>query len=166
MTPARSLPAQVQTTFANQARNGPDGDTTGLEGVDVKRFLIFAVLFPPLAFVVGFWILLQILNWAEGDPTTFDIGQVVLLPVAHALAIVPALLTGAVDDALFKRSVRYRVLWTTLAGFVLIFLPALAAIPFGFVHGPHLYLFGIVGAVPAAICSWLAGMADKAGASA
>jgi hypothetical protein len=26
----------------------------------------------------------------------------------------------------------------------------------GFVHGPYVVLFGLIGAVPAALCSWLA----------
>lgn len=43
------------------------------------------------------------------------------------------------------------------AGYVFIFMPLLAALTMGFVHGPYLLLFGIIGAVPAAICSWVAG---------
>ena len=123
----------------------------------MKRFLIFAILFPPVAFMVAFWILLQIVNWAEGGPTTFDIHQVILLPIAYAVGIVPALLTAKVDDVLFKRRVGYRVLWTALAGYVFIFLPLLTPLTMHLVHGPSLLLFGIIGAVPAAICSCVAG---------
>lgn len=78
----------------------------------MKRFLIFAILFPPIAFVVAFWIMLQILNWAVGGPSTFDYHQVILLPVAYMVGIVPALLTAKADDILFKGRVRYRMLWT------------------------------------------------------
>ena len=123
----------------------------------MKRFLIFGILFPPLAFVVTFWVMLQILNWSLGEPSTADFHQLILLPMAYVLAIVPALLTALVDDRLAERNVRYRLLWTALAGYVLIFAPLLTALSMGFVHGPYLLLFGIIGAVPAAICSWLAG---------
>ena len=123
----------------------------------MKRFLIFAILFPPIAFVVAFWILLQISNWAVGDPSTFDYHQVILLPMAYIAGIVPALLTAKVDDVLFKRRAGYRVLWTALAGYVFIFMPLLTPLTMHLVHGPSLLLFGIIGAVPAAICSWVAG---------
>lgn len=123
----------------------------------MKRFLIFAILFPPIAFVVAFWIMLQIANWTAGGPSTFDYHQVILLPMAYMVGIVPALLTAKADDILFEGRVRYRVLWTALAGYVFIFMPLLAALTMGFVHGPYLLLFGIIGAVPAAVCSWVAG---------
>jgi hypothetical protein len=123
----------------------------------MKRFLIFAALFPPIAFVVAFWIMLQIANWAAGGASTFDYHQVILLPLAYLVGIVPALLTAKADDILFKQRARYRVLWTAFAGYVFIFMPLLAALTMGFVHGPYLLLIGIIGAVPAAICSWVAG---------
>src|ERR1700712_565564 len=123
----------------------------------MRRFLIFAILFPPIAFVVAFWIMLQIANWAAGGPSTFDYHQVILLPLAYLVGIVPALLTAKADDILFKQRVRYRILWAAFAGYIFIFMPLLAALTMGFVHGPYLLLFGMIGAVPAAVCSWVAG---------
>lgn len=123
----------------------------------MRRFLIFALLFPPLAFVVTFWGMLQILNWALGEKSTADYHQLILLPVAYMVVLLPAMLTAVVDNALAIRNVRYRILWTTLAGYLFIFAPLLAALLTGSIHGPYLLLFGIIGAVPAAICSWLAG---------
>jgi hypothetical protein len=32
----------------------------------------------------------------------------------------------------------------------------------GFVHGPYVVLFGLIGAVPAALCSWLAAEREAA----
>jgi hypothetical protein len=119
----------------------------------MRRFLIFAALFPPLAFVV----MLQILNWALGDNSTADYHQLVLLPAAYVIVLLPAMLTALVDDALARRKVSYRILWTTLAGYMFIFVPLLAALLTGSIHGAYLLLFGVIGAVPAAICSWLAG---------
>ena len=125
----------------------------------MRRYLIFAILFPPIAFVLTFWVVLQIANWAAGGPTTFDYHQVVLLPIAYMLAIVPALLTAAVDDSLARRNVSFRILWTAFAGYVLIFLPLLASMKF--MHGAPLLGLGILGAIPAAICSWVAGYQRK-----
>jgi uncharacterized membrane protein len=122
----------------------------------MRRFAVFAILFPPLAFVVAFWGMLQILTLALGDKSTIEFGQLVLLPLAYTVTLVPAMLTALVDDILAKRKTRYRILWTAFAGYVFIFLPLGTSILWGSIHGPYLVLFGIIGAVPAAICSWLA----------
>jgi len=122
----------------------------------MKRFLVFAALFPPLAFIVAIWGVLQIMNWALAESSTADYHLLILLPAAYVILMVPALLAGLVDDVLARRKVRYRILWTALAGYVFIFAPLLAALLMGFVHGPYLMLFGIIGAVPGATCSWLA----------
>jgi hypothetical protein len=37
------------------------------------------------------------------------------------------------------------------------FLPLLGALSMGFLHGPHVAIFGLLGAAPAAACSWLSG---------
>ncbi len=123
----------------------------------MRRFLVFAALFPLLAFVVAFWGMLQILNWALGENNTADYHQLILLPAAYVIVLLPAMLTAVVDDVLARRNVRYRILWTALSGYMFIFIPLLVALLTGSVHGPYLLLFGIIGAVPAAICSWLAG---------
>lgn len=122
----------------------------------MRRFLVFAALFPLLAFIVAFWGMLQILNWALGENSTADYHQLILLPVAYVIVLLPAMLTGLVDHALAQRKLRYRVLWTAFAGYLFIYLPLLVALLTG-LHGPYLLLFGIIGAVPGAICSWLAG---------
>jgi hypothetical protein len=73
------------------------------------------------------------------------------------VGIVPALVTAAVDHALARRHVRLRILWTALFGYAAAYLILLTAWMDGSVHGPYLLAFGLVGAVPAAICSWLSG---------
>ena len=123
----------------------------------MKRFLIFAALFPSFAFVVAIWGILPVLNWVLAEPSTSDYHQLILLPAAYVIVLFPAMLTALVDDLLARKQVRYRILWTALAGYVFIFAPLLAALLMGFVHGTYLMLFGIIGAVPATICSWLAG---------
>jgi hypothetical protein len=123
----------------------------------MRRFLVFAALFPPFAFIVAMWGVLQILNLALAESSTADYHQLILLPAAYVIGLLPAILTALADEALARRHVRYRILWTALAGYVFIFAPLLAALLMGFVHGPYLMVFGIIGAIPGAICSWLAG---------
>ena len=123
----------------------------------MRRFLVFAALFPLLAFIVAFWGMLQIMNWALGENSTSDYHQLILLPAAYVIVLLPAMLTALADDVLARRNVRYRILWTALSGYMFIFIPLLVALLTGSVHGPYLLLFGIIGAVPGAVCSWLAG---------
>jgi hypothetical protein len=123
----------------------------------VKRFLIFALLGPPLGFVTFFWGLLQAWNLLAGAPSTFDIHQVVLLPLAYLFGILPALAAALFDHVLAKRNVRWRVLWTTLLGYLAGFFPIMEVLIPGLMHPSFLLLFGLVGAVPAAVCSWLSG---------
>ena len=107
----------------------------------MKRFLIFTLLFPPLALAVftapdGFK---NILNW---------------LGYAYLLAIIPAWLIMAVDWKLSANPLR--IVWTTFAG-------ALMTGSVAFVLGDGFSEFFIalmamlVGAIPAAVCSWLSG---------
>jgi hypothetical protein len=49
----------------------------------MKRLLIFAAIAPPLGFVVAFWVMLQIANWLAGSPSTFDVGQIMMLPTIY-----------------------------------------------------------------------------------
>lgn len=114
----------------------------------MRRFLVFAALFPPLAFVVTLCRMLQILNWILGEKSTADYHQLILLPVAYVIVLLPAMLTALVDDVLARRKFRYRILWTAFAGYLFIFIPLLVALLTGSIHGPYLLLFGIIGAVP------------------
>jgi hypothetical protein len=124
--------------------------------VIMKRFLIFATLWPILGFVWGFWIVLQISNWAVGAPLSFDYHQVNLLPIAYIVGIVPALLLAWLDDVLARRNTRYRVGCTALVAYVVSYVPMLGALSLPFMHDPYIWLLGLIGAVPGAVCSWLA----------
>jgi uncharacterized protein len=148
----------LQVTSADAALLSAERpDAVRLDIPGMRRFLIFAALFPPLAFIVALWEMLQILNWALGEQSTADYHQLILLPAAYVIVLLPAMLTALVDNVLARRNVRYRILWTALAGYIFIFVPLLAALLTGTVRGPYLLLFGIIGAVPGAVCSWLAG---------
>jgi hypothetical protein len=95
--------------------------------------LIFALLGPPIGLCFAMWFLLPVFELAVGDRPLLDWHQIA------------------------GRHVRYRPLWTALFGFAASFLPLLSSLTAGFIHGPIILLFGLVGAAPAALCSWLAG---------
>jgi hypothetical protein len=122
----------------------------------VKRIAIFALLGPPLGMMTGLYGMLPVLNWFLGEPSVIDFHQVVLLPLAYAIGFIPAIIVGCFDAALAHRGIRGRMVWTTLFAAAACYLPLMTSISMGFMRGPLVLLFGIIGAVPAAICSWLA----------
>jgi uncharacterized membrane protein YjdF len=123
----------------------------------MKRLLIFVAIAPPLGFVVAFWVMLQIANWLTGSPNTFDVGQIMMLPTIYLVGLVPALLAAWFDHALAKRNVSYRIVLTALFGYAISYVPLTVAFWIGFAaYGPDVLLFGLIGAVPSAVCSWLA----------
>jgi len=122
----------------------------------MKRFLIFAAVAPPLGFIVAFWVMLQIANWLAGSPNTFDVAQIMMLPTIYLVGLIPALLAAWFDRALARRNVSYRMALTALFGYAISTLPLAVAFWVGLAHGPYVLLFGLIGAVPSALCSWLA----------
>jgi hypothetical protein len=98
---------------------------------------------------------------SAGGAITLDYHQIVLLPSSYVIGIVPALVVAVFDYAI--GNVLYRILWTALFAFGAAFIPLIGALMMGFIHSPYILLFGIIGAVPGAICSWLAGKVNKIG---
>lgn len=113
------------------------------------------MLGPPLGLLTGMWGILPVLNWSLGGPTVFDYHQIVLIPLAYRVGLVPALLVGVLDGILAKRNVGYRVFWCALFGYAMSFLPLSSSLSMGFLHGPFVLMFGLLGAVPGAACSWI-----------
>jgi hypothetical protein len=122
----------------------------------MTRFLIFAAMAPPLGFVVAFWVMLQIANWLAGGPATFDVAQIMMLPTIYLVGLIPALAAAWFDHALAKRHVSCRIALTALFGYAISYVPAMVVFWIGLKPGPEALLLGLVGAVPAAVCSWLA----------
>jgi hypothetical protein len=122
----------------------------------MKRFLIFAAVAPPLGFLIAFWVMLQIANWIAGVPGTFDLQHVAMLPTVYLFGVIPALLTAWFDHLLATRQMSYRIALTALFGYALSYVPLLGAFKLGFMSEPSAALVGLIGAVPAAVCSWLA----------
>jgi hypothetical protein len=123
----------------------------------LKRFLIFALLGPPLGMLTAMWVLLPVLNWSQGGAAVFDYHEFDLMPLAYVVGLLPALLAAAFDGVLAKRKVRFRPIWCALFGFAVGFLPLVGARWVGFLHGSLDASLGLVGAAPAVICSWLSG---------
>ncbi|HEY4250087.1 MAG TPA: hypothetical protein VGM87_02750 [Roseomonas sp.] len=123
----------------------------------LRRFLVFGLLGPPLGFVVGFWGLVPALNWAMDGRSGFDWHQMVLLPLAYAMGIVPALLTALVDAAIAQRGWRWRPLWTAAFAFAASFTPLGTLLVAGYLTSPWILLWGLIGAVPGLVCSALSG---------
>jgi hypothetical protein len=107
--------------------------------------------------LTGMWGILPALNGVLGGASVFDYHQFVLIPLAYWLGLLPALLVATFDGWLASREVRYRVGWSALFGFAMSFIPLLGALSMGFLHGPFVAIFGLLGAAPAAACSWLSG---------
>lgn len=107
----------------------------------MKRFVIFSALFPPLTLVVftapdGFK---NLLNW---------------LVEAYAIAVIPALLLAWVDWALSAKPLRVMGTAVTAA------LPAVLIVRFmsgGTDEFWPVLMVGLVGGIPAAVCSLLSG---------
>ncbi|MDO8400376.1 MAG: DUF5413 family protein [Bradyrhizobium sp.] len=122
----------------------------------MKRILIFTLVAPPLSFATAFWILLQLANWAEGSPFTFNLRQVALLPTVYLIGLIPALLAATYDFVMEEANVSYRAGLTAMFAYAVSYGPLVIAGAMEFTQGPVFWLFGLVGAVPAALCSWLA----------
>jgi hypothetical protein len=122
----------------------------------MTRFLIFAAMAPPLGFVVAFWVMLQLANWLAGGPNSFEVAQIMMLPTIYLVGLIPALAAAGCDHMLAKRHVPHRITFTALFGYAITFLPILALVWLGMAVGPEVLLLGFIGAVPAAVCSWLA----------
>jgi hypothetical protein len=122
----------------------------------MNRLLIFTAIAPPLGFVVAVWVMLQIANWLVGSPNTFDVAQTMMLPTIYLVGLIPALLAALFDHALAKHNVSYRIALTALFGYAISYLPLAVAYWVEFARQPEVLLLGLIGAVPSAVCSWLA----------
>jgi hypothetical protein len=133
--------------------------------VTLKRLLVFVLLGPPLGMLTGLLGLLPIVSFFLGDPASIDVHQITalpaLIPVAYVIGLAPALLVGLLDEALYRWDIGHRILWCAVFGFAVSFLPLLTSLMIGFIHGPFLLLFGLIGAVSGAVCSWLAGRKER-----
>jgi len=119
----------------------------------MKRFLIFTALFPPLALLVF------IAPDAISSRDFLEIGLLFwMLGYAYLIAVIPAWLTAGVDGALFAKPFYLRLVVTTAVAAILAELTARYLGQRG-----EVLTFGLMGAIPAAVCSWLSGMNKNQG---
>jgi hypothetical protein len=112
----------------------------------MKRFLIFLFLFPAIA-TVSFYAVLYILTGAELDSLSGP-------AIGYLFFIGPALVLALVDWFIAaKVKVIPSVIGTTLVAYA---VSVLAAAWAGVV-AEGVPVLGLIGAIPAAVCSWLSG---------
>lgn len=110
----------------------------------MKRFLIFAVLVPPVALAVF------LVPEAAAISTMGNIFMT--LALLYPIGLIPAALTAVVDWSLSGRSNYLRMAVTVI--FAIILAELIAQQGLGVPWSPRVWL---IGAIPAALCSWLAG---------
>ncbi len=110
----------------------------------MKRFLIFLFLFPAIA-TVSLYAVLYILTGAEVDSVSGP-------ALVCAVFIGPGLVLAGVDWLLAKTPVP-SVIGTTL------FAYGVSVLAVTWAGTIDVWVFGLVGAIPAAVCSWLSGRA-------
>ena len=117
----------------------------------MKRLVIFTVLFPPLAEAVF------VAPDAIGTRDFMEIGLLVwMLGFAYVIAVIPAWLTAGVDWALSAKPFYFRLVATMVVAAILAVLTA----RYLGQRGEVLY-FGLMGAIPAAVCSWMSSEKQK-----
>ncbi len=115
----------------------------------MKRFLMFAALFPPLGMLIAILAVPEARKYVDTSFTFWMLG------IAYTVGIVPALLSATADWALSANPIYVRLLGTATAGTVSI-MAAVAAFNFGeMLVAPVVILIALMGAIPAATCSWL-----------
>jgi Na+/phosphate symporter len=115
----------------------------------MKRFLIFAALFPPLGMLIAIAAVPEARRYLDTSFTFWMLG------IAYIVGLVPALLSATADWALSENPIYFRMIGTAAAGTVSI-MAAVAAFNFTeMLVAPVVVLIALMGAIPAAICSWL-----------
>ena len=120
----------------------------------MKRFLIFTVLFPPLALVV--FVAPDVIG---GSRDFLEIGLLVWMSgFAYLFAVIPAGLTAGVDWALSAKPFYLRLVATMAVAAIMAELVAQSLGQRG-----EVLTYGLIGAIPAAICSLLSGVTQNGG---
>jgi hypothetical protein len=110
----------------------------------MKRFLIFLFLFPAIA-TASFYVVIYILSGAEIDSLSGP-------AFGYLIFMGPGLVLALVDGLLAKTPIP-GVIGTTL--FAYVFTVLLAQMDWGRGLDKAMLALGLVGAIPAAVCSWL-----------
>jgi hypothetical protein len=122
----------------------------------MRRIIVFSVLGPPLGFVA---VLLreELMSgkWLFADAATFFSKYLLF---AYLLGFIPAWFTGSIDWYLSSKMNRlWRVLATAFAGYVLTTIAGLQGYNPPYTRLSSIFTFGLIGILPAAVCSLLSG---------
>ncbi|HEY3678763.1 MAG TPA: DUF5413 family protein [Bradyrhizobium sp.] len=127
----------------------------------MKRYLIFAALGP---FLGGFFLLIAttVMSGYWNQPTWSAVTKLFVvflktLQYSYLFGILPLLMIAAIDDIVFHVKRIVPVLRMVIVGLI-------AFVAAAFLYGSRgsdsgalqFFLYGLVGLVPAAVCSWLA----------
>jgi hypothetical protein len=119
----------------------------------MKRFLIFVSLFPGIAIAsLDAFISIEI-GAVSDNPEAYK-----LVLWGYVVGVVPALTCASVD-LLLGRTRFPSIVGTALVGYGIAILAALAIFDWGLIE--RILFFGLIGAIPATICSWLSGEKQK-----
>ena len=116
----------------------------------MKRLAIFALLGPPLGFLVLCFMSGAI--WDAGSGLALIFVLVLLGPAIYSVGLAPALLCGIIDVFLERLPIYQRLTLIGVVGYLLSYLP---------IRGSKIPLtveavaYGLAGLVAAVVCSWL-----------
>jgi uncharacterized membrane protein YeaQ/YmgE (transglycosylase-associated protein family) len=127
----------------------------------MKRYLIFAALGP---FLGGFFLLIAttVMSGYWNQPSWSEVTKLFVvflktLQYSYLFGLLPLLMIGAVDDIVFHVKRIVPVLRMVIVGLIAFFAAAFLYGSRGSDSGTlQFVLYGLVGLVPAAVCSWLA----------
>jgi Family of unknown function (DUF5413) len=123
----------------------------------VKRFVIYVLLGPAIGFVV-----FTLRDIAGGKIVGGFPGVLFGLPFAYLFGILPALVMWLEDWWLCEKiSLPAKIFTSAVTGYLAVIVLLVLNTAPGQVKLPQIITFGIVGAVPAAICSLLSGTSFK-----
>jgi hypothetical protein len=129
-----------------------------IQGGSMIRFILFAILGPFLGFLV--FIVL-----GGGFKSHTAESFTILLSFAFVAGFLPALATAALDRVIEMRGARslQRYLLTGLIGYAAAYLLMLENLFEPSPLLPFRFDWGLIGAIPAVICSWATDKAENAG---
>jgi hypothetical protein len=122
----------------------------------MKRLAIFVLLGPPLATVILFVVLLPVAGLLEGQRIAISVS-----PSAYLYCLFPALVIAVFDWVAQMIELPYRPVAAAIAGWILAFLVLRETLALPDLSGWFLAI-GLLGAVPAFVCSWVVLTTDKA----
>jgi hypothetical protein len=118
-------------------------------GSGMKRFAIFVMLGPALATVILFLVLLPVAGLLEGQRIEISIS-----PPAYLCCLFPALVIALFDWVAEIIGLPHRPIAAAIVGWILVFLVLREILALPDLPGWAIAI-GLLGAIPAFVCSWV-----------